>query len=85
MENSNEAPNPKNEVFTPKSNIESSKMIKEKKITLKGLDEETYDINLKLFEKSISIEASNEKDVTKSKYVINVPYEDFRKLNSFFT
>ena len=80
-----EAPNPQNELFTPKSNIETSNMIKEKKIKLKGLDEQTYNINLKLFEKSISIEASDEKDVTQSKYVINLPYEDFKKLNSFFT
>ena len=63
---------------------ESSKSIKEKNMKLKGIDEQIYDINLKLFEKSISIEASNEKDITKTKYLINFNYQDFTKLNSFF-
>lgn len=88
MENKKEAPNPinqNNEFLTPKSNIESSEMIKEINLTIKGLDEQMYNINLKLFEKSISIEASNEKDLTKTKYCINIPYEDFTKLNQFFS
>ena len=51
---------------------------------LKGNDEQLYDINIKLFENSIFIEAFNEKDITQSKYLINFTYQDFTKLNSFF-
>ena len=69
---------------TSKTEKESSNIIKEKKFKLKGIDEQLYDINFKLFEKSISIEASSEKDITKSKYQINFSYQDFTELNSFF-
>ena len=62
----------------------SSNVIKEKKMKLKGNDEQLYDINIKLLENSISIEASNEKDITKSKYLIIFTYQDFTKFNSFF-
>ena len=80
MENKKEAPNPinqNNEFLTPKPNIQSSEMIKEKNLKIKGLDEQMYNINLKLFEKSISIEASNEKDVAKTKYFISVNITHF--------
>ena len=68
----------------PKQEKESQNLIKEKKLKLKGIDEQMYDINLKLFEKTISIEAFNEKDISKSKYQINFSYQDFTELNSFF-
>lgn len=57
--------------------------IKEKTIILKESEEQNYIINLKLYEKSISIEASNAKD-TNIKYFINILYENFTKLNRFF-
>ena len=57
--------------------------IKEKTIILKESEEQDYIINLKLLEKSISIEASNAKD-TNIKYFINILYENFTKLNRFF-
>ena len=67
-----------------KQENESSNIIKEKEMKLKGNDEQLYYINIKLFENSIFIEAFNEKDITKSKYLINYTYQDFTKLNSFF-
>ena len=68
----------------PKPEIESSNPIKEKKLKLKDKDNQFYDIDLKLFEKSIYFEAYNEKDIIKAKYLINLFYRDFIKLNAFF-
>ena len=83
-----EAPNPQSlfdEFLTPKPERESYNIIKEKKLKLKDKDEQFYDIDLKLFEKSIYFEASNEKDIIKAKYLINLFYRDFIKLNAFLT
>ena len=81
-----EAPNPisPNTLMTPKPNQDSSKLIKEKKLQLKGKNEQEYAVNLKLFEKSIVIEASIIKDIEQRKYSNNLSYEDFTQLNSFF-
>ena len=71
--------------LTPKPGKESSNLIKEKRFKLKDEDEQIYDIILKLFEKSIYIEASNEKEIAKTNiFLINLFYQDFSKLNSFF-
>ena len=78
-----EAPEPQN-ISTPKIEKESSKLIKENNIKLKDKDEQLYDINFKLFEKSIYIEALNENDISRTKYLINLFYQDFIELNAFF-
>ena len=78
-----EAPEPQS-ISTPQIEKESSKLIKENNIKLKDKDEQLYDINFKLFEKSISIEALNENDISRTKYLINLFYQDFIELNAFF-
>ena len=61
-----------------------TRAIKEKNIKIKGANEQEFLVNLKLYEKSITIEALVVKDVTQSKYSINFSYEDFSNLDSFF-
>ena len=84
----NEAPNPRSQINddmdTPKPIEANSKLLKEKKIALRGLDEQDYNINIKLYEGLISIEAYDNKDVTQTKYLINLAYEEFTNINSFF-
>ena len=83
----NEAPIPfiTNNILTNlKPNQKSQNLKKEKKIKLKDKDEQEYAIYLKLFEKSIEIEASIAKDIVQIKYSNNLSNEDFIQLNSFF-
>lgn len=59
-------------------------LVKYKRLILKDINSQSYDTKLKLYEKSISIEAVNEKDITNKKYLINLCYKDFIKLNNIF-
>ena len=82
----NEAPIPfiTNNILTNlKPNQKSQNLKKEKKIKLKDKDEQEYTIYLKLFEKSIVIEASISNDIVQIKYSNNLSIEDFAQFNSF--
>ena len=75
---------PDNILISQNQNKISSNIIKEKNIQLKGKDEKEYAVNLKLYEKSILIQASNAHDIIQKKYSNNLSYEDFTRINSFF-